>query len=58
MKAKKFDCVEMKRQGAEQVRQQIASMNAVQELEFWRHQTEEIRHRQQDIRQKLSLEPR
>jgi proline racemase len=58
MKVKTFDCVEMKRRGAEQVRQQIAGMSPLQELEFWRNQTEEIRRRQQDIRQKLSLKPR
>ncbi len=58
MKVKTFDCVEMKRRGAEQVRQQIAGMSHLQELEFWRNQTEEIRRRQQDIRQKLSLKSR
>jgi hypothetical protein len=58
MKVKTFDCVEMKRRGAEQVRQQIAGMSPLQELEFWRNQTEEIRRRQQDIRQKLSLKSR
>jgi hypothetical protein len=58
MKVKTFDCVEMKRRGAEQVRQQIAGMSPLQELEFWRNQTEEIRRRQQDIRQKLNLKSR
>ena len=58
MKVKTFDCVEMKRRGAEQVQQQIADMSPLQELEFWRNQTEEIRRRQHDIRQKLSLESR
>jgi hypothetical protein len=55
MRIKTFDCVEMKTRGAEQVQQQIAGMSPLQELEFWRNQTEEIRRRQQDIRQKLSL---
>jgi len=58
MKVKTFDCVEMKTRGAEQVRQQIAGMSPLQELEFWRNQTEEIRRRQQDIRQKLNLKSR
>ena len=58
MKVKIFDCVEMKTRGAEQVRQQIAGMSPLQELEFWRNQTAEIRRRQQDIRQKLSLKSR
>lgn len=58
MKGKTFDCVQMKRRGAEQVRQQIAGMSPLQELEFWRNQTEQIRRRQQDIRQKLSSKSR
>ena len=58
MKAKTFDCVEMKWRGAEQVRQRIAGMTPSQELKFWRDQTEEVRHRQQVIRQKLSVPSR
>jgi len=58
MKGKTFDCVEMKRRGAEQVRQQIAEMSPQQELDFWRQQTEQIRRRQADIRQRLSLKSR
>lgn len=50
MKTKKFDCVEMKRRGAENVRAQIAGMTLEQELEFWRGQTEELRRRQTDQR--------
>jgi len=58
MKTKAFDCVEMKRRGAEQVQQQIAGMDVQQELDFWRNQTEEIRRRQKEIREKLHLPSR
>ena len=47
MTKKAFDCVEMKRRGAELVRQRIAGMTPEQELEFWRKQTDELRKRQQ-----------
>jgi hypothetical protein len=43
MKTKKFDCVEMKRQGADIVQKQIAGMTEKQELEYWRKRTEEFR---------------
>ena len=36
MKSKSFDCVEMKRKGAEAVRQKIASLSMEQQLEYWR----------------------
>jgi hypothetical protein len=36
MKNKSFDCVEMKRKGAEAVYQKIASMTKEQQLEYWR----------------------
>ncbi len=55
MGAKAFDCVEMKRRGAEQVRQQIAGMSPSEELDFWLKQTEDLSRRQQEMRQKLSL---
>lgn len=40
MKTKKFDCVEMKRQGAEIVQKEIAGMTQEQELEYWKKHTE------------------
>jgi hypothetical protein len=36
MKNKSFDCVEMKRKGAEAVYQKIASMTREQQLKYWR----------------------
>jgi len=47
MKKKTFDCVEMKRRGAEKVRAQIENMTPQEELEFWRRQTDELRRRKQ-----------
>ena len=37
MKNKSFDCVEMKRIGAEAVYQKVASLSIEQQLEFWRN---------------------
>ena len=39
MKAKTFDCVEMKHRGAEKVREQIDGMTLEQELAFWQEQS-------------------
>ena len=50
MKKKTFDCVEMKRRGAEHVRNQIGGMAPEQELEFWRRKTDELRNNQKQIR--------
>ncbi len=51
MKAKTFDCVEMKRRGAELVQQHIADMTPEQELDYWRQQTEDLYREQQQILQ-------
>jgi len=45
MKKKDFDCVEMKRRGAEKVAEQTKNMSRQQELEFWRQQTQAMRDR-------------
>ncbi len=50
MKTKTFDCVEMKRRGAEGVRRHVASMTTEQELAFWRERSERLRKRQQEFR--------
>jgi len=46
MTNKSFDCVEMKRRGAEEVQRQIAGLTREQELEFWRKQTDKLHERQ------------
>ena len=58
MKTKKtFDCVEMKRRGAERVHNQIANMTIEEQLAFWQERTELLRKHQQTIkmRHKTSL---
>ena len=50
MKTKTFDCVEMKRKGAELVQHRLAGMNRQEQLEYWRHQTELLRQRQAALR--------
>jgi len=60
MKTKKaFDCVEMKRRGAEAVRRRLAGMTPEQELEFWRQETEDLRRQQQELqRERATLKTR
>ena len=50
MKAKTFDCVEMKHRGAEKVREQIGSMTPEQELAFWRERSRILRQRQESAK--------
>ncbi len=52
-KEKPFDCVEMKRRGAEHVQRQIAGMTREQELEFWKKQTEKLRELQARARARM-----
>ena len=51
MKTKAFDCVEMKRRGAELVQEHLAGMSREQQLEYWRSQTELLRQRQAAVRE-------
>lgn len=45
-KAKKtFDCVEMKRRGAEAVREQLRGCSHAEQLAYWRARTAELRKR-------------
>ena len=46
MKTKKFDCVQMKRQGAAKVREQTATLTKEQELRFWQERSQYLRQRQ------------
>lgn len=50
MKNKTFDCVEMKRRGAEYVYGITRDMAPEEEVEFWRKQTEQLRQEQQRLR--------
>ena len=47
---KDFDCVEMKRSGAEKVRRETCAMTPEEELAYWQHGTEELRSQQGSLR--------
>lgn len=51
MKNKQFDCVEMKRKGAELVYQQIATLSKEQQIEYWRRGSSELRKLMSQLRQ-------
>lgn len=50
MKAKKFDCVQMKRSGAEKVRERTAALTTEQELAFWKERSQHLRLRQEALK--------
>ena len=52
MKTKTFDCVQMKRQGAELVRQQLEGKSFEQQVEYWRKGTEELKKLQSQASEK------
>ena len=43
MTNKDFDCVEMKRRGAEAVRERLKNKTFEEKVEYWRRRTEELR---------------
>jgi hypothetical protein len=45
MKTKTFDCVEMKHQGAEQLKKTIEQLTDQQKLSFWAERTHELKQR-------------
>lgn len=47
MKNKSFDCVEMKRKGAEAVYQKVAALSMEQQLEYWRKGGASLRQQMQ-----------
>ena len=49
MKTKTFDCVQMKRQGAEQVMKQLEGMTLSEQLTYWQKGTEELKTHQQSL---------
>ena len=52
MKTKTFDCVQMKRRGAEWVRKQLEGKSFAQQLEYWRKGTEDLKGLQRQVRKK------
>ena len=55
MKTKTFDCVEMKRRGAQIIREKLTGMTLEQELAFWQERSKELQERQQASRMKRRL---
>ncbi len=49
MKTKTFDCVEMKRQGALRIHEQLKGMTVEQQIAYWRQRSEEFRREQEDL---------
>lgn len=49
---KTFDCVEMKRQGAERLRERLSKMTRAEQVAFWRERTAALRRRAEELRQK------
>jgi hypothetical protein len=43
MKTKTFDCVEMKRRGAELVQKQLEGKSLAEKLEYWQKGTDELK---------------
>lgn len=51
---KTFDCVKMKRLGAEKVQQVLAGKTAAERLQFWRERTAELRQRREKAQQRAA----
>jgi hypothetical protein len=49
MKTKAFDCVAMKRLGAEKVREKTAVMTREEEVRFWQERSRELRKRRETL---------
>jgi hypothetical protein len=49
-RTKTFDCVEMKRRGAEKVQAATCHMSHAEELDFWARGTAELQEEQQSAR--------
>ena len=43
MKTKTFDCVEMKRKGAERIYNELKGKTIEEEVKYWKERTEEMR---------------
>jgi len=52
MKTKTFDCVEMKRRGAELVRRQLKGKTFDEQLEYWQKGTDRLKELQRQAKQK------
>jgi hypothetical protein len=55
MKTKRFDCVEMKRQGALRVHERLKDMTVEQQIEYWRQRSEQFQRDQERLRAQAGL---
>jgi len=53
MKTKAFDCVQMKRSGADLVRKQLQGKSFQQQLEYWKKGTEDLKKLQKQARERV-----
>ena len=51
----KFDCVKMKRRGAERIYKQIVNMTLEEQLAFWQERTKLLRKRQQTVKTRRNI---
>lgn len=49
MKTKTFDCVRMKRQGADHVRELLKGKSVEEQLAFWEEQTDKLRQQKREL---------
>ncbi len=54
MKNKMFDCVQMKRRGAESVHKQLEGKSFEQQLEYWQKETDQLKEFQKQAKEKNS----
>ena len=50
MRAKNFDCADMKRQGAERVMKQLEGKSFQEQLEYWKKGTEDLKKLQNKLK--------
>lgn len=50
MKPKTFDCIRMKRRGAEQITKRLEGKSLQEQLEYWQKGTEDIKKFQQRLK--------
>lgn len=53
MKMSNFNCVEMKRRGAEKIIEKTSKMTPTQELEFWRERTRNLINQKNRLRRNV-----
>ncbi len=50
MKAKRLDCIEMKRRAALRIHERLKNMTVQQQIEYWRQRSEGFQHQQEQRR--------